>query len=633
MLIKSGRRCSVTGRCARILSLFLLLWVTTLFGSAVSATSADLVVEQADRVYTIQSDGLARVDLTLTLSAARPPSGDWERPIHEVQLLLPAHEEERLAAFLKVEDADASQRPASAEEETRLVLQRASGDAWSGPMEPATAYRLERRYVRVQRPNRTRASLFPPTGGGEDARRSVRIRIAYLLARAACPMDKRGSASMAETLQKEQDPGKLTQTFRFFLPSAYLLSPYLVHQQTLAVRRAVASDAALLKILETPRGPAPVEQAPLQLNPAIDGTAQLSGFQVVYGPYSDREPQLAPSADAVVELTFEAPTLRSLDDIALSAMVPAGSFRALRVDRELEISAWGNVHVRDQFTLLNDYGAHATDAWSRIDFVMQQQRMPWQAHTITEAKAMLPRSARNVFFRDVTGNISSSAFRSVADLLVYDHRQQPTERAFMGDVHADVRAKLNTHQLLALRPRFPVAPGWRTHFEYGYDVYLRDWVGYGELAPGLVDLKFTLPPPLYGLTIDELQVRVILPTGASVLHVDTPDDRQHYQIRTERQQTYRLLDFQPRTVVTIRRRNAVTNYAPLLRGTASVMYGFNYWHAVAAKPLRLIVSLAALFALLIVLNQADGWSRSIVDRQRHPAQRDANAKPTSTARE
>ncbi len=54
---------------------------------------------------------------------------------------------------------------------------------------------------------------------------------------------------------------------------------------------------------------------------------------------------------------------------------------------------------------------------------------------------MLPAAARDVYYRDEIGNISTSALRELDDMVE-----------------------------LELRPRFPLFGGWKTHYLIGYNI-------------------------------------------------------------------------------------------------------------------------------------------------------------------
>ena len=56
-------------------------------------------------------------------------------------------------------------------------------------------------------------------------------------------------------------------------------------------------------------------------------------------------------------------------------------------------------------------------------------------------QTVLPASARDVYYRDEIGNISTSAMRELDDMVELD-----------------------------LRPRFPLFGGWKTHYVLGYNV-------------------------------------------------------------------------------------------------------------------------------------------------------------------
>ncbi|KAA0201921.1 hypothetical protein HAZT_HAZT011980, partial [Hyalella azteca] len=106
------------------------------------------------------------------------------------------------------------------------------------------------------------------------------------------------------------------------------------------------------------------------------------------------------------------------------------------LERVLEVSHWGNIAVEETIDLLHT-GAKLKGPFSRYDYQRDHN-----AHTnVKSFRTILPASARDVYYRDEIGNISTSNLRVRDDSVEVD-----------------------------LRPRFPLFGGWKTHYKLGYNV-------------------------------------------------------------------------------------------------------------------------------------------------------------------
>ena len=105
------------------------------------------------------------------------------------------------------------------------------------------------------------------------------------------------------------------------------------------------------------------------------------------------------------------------------------------MDRVIEISHWGNVAVEETYNVRH-MGAELKGAFSRLDYQRQQA-----AGHVHDFKTLLPAAARDVYYRDEIGNISTSNLWETAN---------------------DVE--------LTIRPRFPLFGGWKTHYYIGYNL-------------------------------------------------------------------------------------------------------------------------------------------------------------------
>lgn len=121
--------------------------------------------------------------------------------------------------------------------------------------------------------------------------------------------------------------------------------------------------------------------------------------------------------------------------------------------------------------------------FSRIDY----QRNPMSArdgNAVLAFQMPIPKLARDIYYRDEIGNISTSSLTHQSD-----------------------------HVILTLAPRFPIFGGWKTTFYTGYNVPLD---GYLRRVPDSDKyiLKVPVIVPLKDTSYDEIDIRVVLPEGA-----------------------------------------------------------------------------------------------------------------------
>jgi len=130
-----------------------------------------------------------------------------------------------------------------------------------------------------------------------------------------------------------------------------------------------------------------------------------------------------------------------------------------QMTRLIEVSHWGNIAVEEVINVSHT-GAILKGSFSRYDFqrdARSADKMPcvksfkvvlcacllcvcnfWMCPAL---KAFLPASAKDVYYRDEIGNISTSHLRQKTDIAE-----------------------------LEIRPRFPLFGGWKTHYMIGYNV-------------------------------------------------------------------------------------------------------------------------------------------------------------------
>lgn len=104
--------------------------------------------------------------------------------------------------------------------------------------------------------------------------------------------------------------------------------------------------------------------------------------------------------------------------------------------RLIEVSHWGNIAVEETLEIVNT-GAKLRGSFSRLDFdygVGQQV-------AVNSLKTVLPPSAKDIYYRDEIGNISTSTVKNLLDSVE-----------------------------VTLVPRFPLMGGWKTRYTIGYNI-------------------------------------------------------------------------------------------------------------------------------------------------------------------
>merc|ERR1712038_381157 len=220
---------------------------------------------------------------------------------------------------------------------------------------------------------------------------------------------------------------------------------------------------------------------------------------ITYGPYSNQEPY-------------------ALDEMTVHYENNHPFLVVTKMERVVELSMWGNIAIEETIDVRHN-GAALKGSFSRYEF----QRENSGIAAVKNFKTFLPASARDVYYRDDIGNISTSAMKVKDDYVELD-----------------------------LRPRFPLFGGWKTHYVLGYNVpsyeYLYNAGDDFVLKMRLLDHVFD------DMLVEDFTLKIILPEGSKVGKFDSPfptkrlPDTLHY--------TY--LDIQGRPVITVESKGELT---------------------------------------------------------------------------
>ncbi|KAG5682961.1 hypothetical protein PVAND_012277 [Polypedilum vanderplanki] len=314
-------------------------------------------------------------------------------------------------------------------------------------------------------------------------------------------------------------PQSERQLVRYF-GSAYFYSPYKTLSQKTTIHLASKSVESYT-----------------QLKPSSQNDAQI-----FYGPYEN----IAPNTKHEIVVHYENNT----------------PFMTItRLERTIEISLWGNVAVEETIDIIHS-GALLKGSFSRYDYQKDSRSGP---ASVKSYKTILPASATGVYYRDINGNISTSAMRILKDSVELD-----------------------------LRPRFPLFGGWRTHYTVGYNVpsfeYLFQSGDNYMLKMRVLDHVFD------DMIVDELITKVILPEGSKNIKLVTP-----YTVERKPDSLhFTYLDITGRPVITFRKTNLVENHI----NDFNLKFNFSRI-MMLQEPLLVVVFFYLIFLFVIIWTRLD----------------------------
>lgn len=246
------------------------------------------------------------------------------------------------------------------------------------------------------------------------------------------------------------------------------------------------------------------------------GTSKLT-----YGPFKDVQPNQA-------------------DPLAVHYENNSPFVAVTHLTRTVDLSPWGNsIYVANQVKVKH-VGAKLKGPFSRIEYQRDNSN---GLSSVRNFAAELPKSAKDIYFRDAIGNISTSNIRHTSSNLI-----------------------------VGLKPRFPLFGGWVTDFNLGYRVSLSDYVN-APVSGNNYRLSIPFADVLFdSMFVEEAIVKITLPAGAKDIEVKG-------QMRFERlpdEISFSYLDFIGRPVLVFKKLNLVTlhleNKPLVIRYNYSKMY-------------------------------------------------------------
>eukprot|EP00397_Hematodinium_sp_SG-2012_P023972 GEMP01024951.1.p1 GENE.GEMP01024951.1~~GEMP01024951.1.p1 ORF type:complete len:616 (+),score=130.34 GEMP01024951.1:193-1848(+) len=328
------------------------------------------------------------------------------------------------------------------------------------------------------------------------------------------------------------------QQFMKFSDSLRICSPYKVKDQITLIKTADVSQD--------------MQASPVKVVPktAVPETSSDVGGALAYGPFNNVEPFS----------TAERFSLLVSNDNHCAYFT--------KIQRDIEVSHWGNVAVVERFELKHG-GAALEGDFNRVPFMWRNQASGKFVQTaLTELKAILPRSARQIDYRDFIGNISSSWARKDS----------------AGFVSVE------------LKPRYPIVGGWKAHWELWYNLPLKNVLHRDADKPDHYVLNVSFAHPFAGMYAQKIETRVMLPEGAHSIQMLAPR-----QPDTQITRAWSWMDYtsEGRPVLEFTVNNFIIPERFQLNHKFQVMYVFSSMHMVR-EPLFLSLFIFALFFTYLI---------------------------------
>jgi len=225
------------------------------------------------------------------------------------------------------------------------------------------------------------------------------------------------------------------------------------------------------------------------------------------------------------------------------------------MERDIEVSQWGNIAIEEKY-LIEHTGARLKGSFSRYDY----QRNPNQQSqaSFRYITAVLPPTARDIYYRDQIGNVSTSHVREDDNAII-----------------------------MQVLPRFPLFGGWKTDFYMGYNVPAWQYLSKEDGISFTYVLNVTFGSPFPQVSVDSAVVRVILPEGASNIQWSTPFDIDEEASST----VISYLDTSGRPALLLKKANVVHHHNDYFQ----VSYRFPAVYMLR-EPVFLMLAFAAFFA-------------------------------------
>lgn len=176
------------------------------------------------------------------------------------------------------------------------------------------------------------------------------------------------------------------------------------------------------------------------------------------------------------------------------------------VSRTIEISHWGNVKVREEYSGAN-MAAHNKGEFHRKEIMILSGQgfarmrspgtaLPHNTHVCLFVDHILPYRAVGLEYYDQIGNISYSNAWKVG----------------------------TSHTILQIQPRSPLMGGWQFDYTVEYNLPLETVVFYDQDLK-LYMLNLTMVPSAKGIYSENVSTQIRFPTGSSDISIDFPANK------------------------------------------------------------------------------------------------------------
>ncbi|WWC86854.1 uncharacterized protein L201_001733 [Kwoniella dendrophila CBS 6074] len=304
-----------------------------------------------------------------------------------------------------------------------------------------------------------------------------------------------------------------------------------------------------------------------------DSTITKSGGTLTLGPFHSLPPTLSSENKNSNQKIVEQKPF----SVHYETKDPIIGIRNLK--RSAEVSHWGsNFNIQDEIELVNK-GPKLKGHFSRLAHQQSKFHASVPAQILTELTFKLPPTSHSPYYYDTIGNVSTSHFRQGSTpSTIAQNKRKTSPRLVDGN--------------LEIKPRYPILGGWNYSFTIGYDTPLQDVLkSDSDSSSSNNNRKILSVPFLTGLkdvVVDQAELNIILPEGASDVQVFTPfpvDSIEHSIHKT-------YLDTTGRYAITLKKTQLTENHAQ------NVYVTYHYpLSAQFQKPLTIASLVGSLFLL------------------------------------
>lgn len=196
-----------------------------------------------------------------------------------------------------------------------------------------------------------------------------------------------------------------------------------------------------------------------------DEDIRKEGTSLIYGPYEDVDPY-------------------SSEELLIKYENPKPMIKSVKLQRDIWVSHWGaSVSFEETYELHNSGTKLKDNSFSRLEYNRRSSSYNLNVAACRIVDIKLPPFAREPFFTDLVGNVSTSNFR-----------------------------QSESESLLQLKPRYPVFGGWNYNFTIGWSAdikYFTKLIGANQYL-----LKVPLLEGPEDIAYDEVTINIVLPEGA-----------------------------------------------------------------------------------------------------------------------